>query len=102
MVKGLPNWTAEGNIPDGMWPHAVDAVRSIAAQYGFGTSQITVDRPGDHEVVFHDQYPAELNVGTATHWLSSHRCCQEAWCTGAEAAVLAAENESPGQPVCSR
>lgn len=67
VVKGLPNWAAEGNIPDDKWPHTVDAVRSIAAEYGFDTSQVTVDRPGDHEVVFHDKYQAELNVGTAAN-----------------------------------
>ncbi|UKD56634.1 LppA family lipoprotein [Amycolatopsis sp. FU40] len=39
----------------------------LAAEYGFDTSQVTVDRPGDHEVVLRDKYEAELNVGTAAN-----------------------------------
>ncbi|GAA3534454.1 hypothetical protein GCM10022222_17490 [Amycolatopsis ultiminotia] len=67
VIKGLNNWTAAGNIPDGKWLQVVDAVHAIAADYGFGTTATTVNRPSDHEVVFHDQYEAELNFGPAVN-----------------------------------
>jgi hypothetical protein len=65
--RGLPNWMAEGKIPDAQWDQAIAVVRSVAQGYGFDTGEITVNRPSDHEIVFHDQYKAELNFGTAVN-----------------------------------
>lgn len=66
-IKGLANWMAEGNLPDAQWDQAVAAVRRVAQGYGFDVGEATVNRPSNHEVVFHDQYRAELNFGTAVN-----------------------------------
>ena len=66
-VRGLPNWFAAGGIPDSQWDKAVSVVRGVAQGYGFDAGQVTVDRPNDHEVVFHDKYQAELNIGAAAN-----------------------------------
>jgi hypothetical protein len=66
-IKGLANWMADGNLPDAQWDQAIAVVRSVAQGYGFDTGEITVNRPSDHEIVFHDQYKAELNFGTAVN-----------------------------------
>jgi hypothetical protein len=66
-VKGLANWMAEGNLPDSQWEQATQAVARIAQSYGFDNGEIVVNRPSNHEIVFHDQYRAELNFGTAVN-----------------------------------
>jgi hypothetical protein len=65
--RGLPNWKADGNLPDAQWEQAVTIVRHVAQSYAFDTGQLTVNRPNDHEVVFRDQYRAELNFGSAVN-----------------------------------
>jgi hypothetical protein len=67
VIRGLENWMAEGTIPDGKWQQAAGAVQAIASDYGFGSGEATVNRLSDHEIVFHDQYKAELNFGTAVN-----------------------------------
>ncbi|MFD8493895.1 LppA family lipoprotein [Amycolatopsis sp. NPDC059657] len=66
-VRGLPNWMAEGNLPDAQWEQAVSIVRDAARGYGFDGGQVVVNRPNDHEIDFQDQYKAELNFGTAAN-----------------------------------
>jgi hypothetical protein len=66
-VRGLPNWFATGNIPDSQWDKAISVVHGVAQSYGFDVGQATVNRPHDHEIVFHDMYQAELNIGTAVN-----------------------------------
>jgi hypothetical protein len=66
-VRGLPNWFASGSISDSQWDKAVSVVHGVAQGYGFDAGQVTVNRPHDHEVVFHDKYQAELNIGTAVN-----------------------------------
>lgn len=66
-ARGLPNWMAEGNLPDAQWDEAVSIVRDVAHDYRFDAGQVVVNRPKDHEIDFHDQYQAELNFGTATN-----------------------------------
>lgn len=54
-------------MPDAQWEQAVAIVRQLAQGYGFDTGQVTVNRPNDHEIVFRDQYRAELNFGSAVN-----------------------------------
>lgn len=66
-VKGLANWVAKGNLPDSQWTQVVSTVEQVARTYGFGGGEVVVDQPSNHEVVFRDQYNAELNFGTAVN-----------------------------------
>ncbi|MFF0144443.1 LppA family lipoprotein [Amycolatopsis sulphurea] len=66
-VKGLANWVAKGNLPDFQWKHVASTVGQVAGTYGFGGGEVVVDQPGNHEIVFRDQYNAELNFGTAVN-----------------------------------
>ena len=63
--RSLANWVAEGNIPDSNWEHIVSLVRQVAQSYGFDGGYNVTARKGEHEIVFHDQYDAELQLGTA-------------------------------------
>jgi hypothetical protein len=56
-----------GNLPDAKWAEAVELVKSIAGRYGFDQQGTVVDRPGDHEVTFGNNYGAELWFGTAVN-----------------------------------
>ncbi|WP_158691351.1 LppA family lipoprotein [Amycolatopsis benzoatilytica] len=64
-THSFPIWTAPGNLPDAEWQQAAADVREIARNYGFDAGQVTVQRPNDNEIVFRDQYRAELNFGSA-------------------------------------
>lgn len=66
-VKGLANWMAVGNLPDAKWDEATSLVKRIVQGYGFNDGEVVVNRPSNHEVVFHDQYNAEFNFGTAVN-----------------------------------
>ncbi|RJQ81671.1 LppA family lipoprotein [Amycolatopsis panacis] len=66
-TRSLPTWTAPGNLPNEEWQQAATDVREIARSYGFGAGQVTVKRPNDNEIVFRDQYRAELNFGSAVN-----------------------------------
>lgn len=67
LVKSLGNVYADGGLSDQQWEHAVVAVRAIAQSYGFTTETRSVDRPRDHEIVFHDQHHTELTFGSAVN-----------------------------------
>ncbi|MCE7011344.1 LppA family lipoprotein [Kibdelosporangium philippinense] len=54
-----------GNLPDARWGEAVKLVESIANQHGFKLHGAVIDRPGDHEVTFGNDWGAELLFGTA-------------------------------------
>jgi hypothetical protein len=65
--RSLNNWLADGSIPADTWPQAVTAARAIVKEYGFDDGEVVVDRPSNRTIVFHDQYKAELNFGTAVN-----------------------------------
>ncbi|MCE7011345.1 LppA family lipoprotein [Kibdelosporangium philippinense] len=54
-----------GNLPDAKWADALKLVESIVGQHGFKLHGAVVDRPGDHEVTFGNDWGAELLFGTA-------------------------------------
>lgn len=65
--RGLGTWTAEGAVPENEWSQAVSRVRQVVQGYGFNAGHDIVASKGDHEIVFRDQYAAELNFGTAVN-----------------------------------
>ncbi|HEY8458501.1 MAG TPA: LppA family lipoprotein [Actinopolymorphaceae bacterium] len=66
-VRRYHGGVSPGNLPDAQWPRAVDVVSRLARRYGFDNPVVVVDRPGDHEVSFADEYGAELLFGTAAN-----------------------------------
>jgi hypothetical protein len=73
--RSLAGWSA-GGLPDNQWDHAVAIVREITGRYGFGTPEVIVNRPGNHEMVVPDPYGGTLNFGTAVNTiLSMHTGC---------------------------
>jgi hypothetical protein len=60
----LPGLFLEGGVPDAVWPRAVEAVQTAAAEYGFGAAEVVVDDPGEHEVVLRGERGALLRFGT--------------------------------------
>jgi hypothetical protein len=60
----LPGLFLEDGVPDEVWPRAVDAVRAAAGEYGFGSPEVVVDDPGEHEVVLRGERGALLRFGT--------------------------------------
>ncbi|MGH3938552.1 MAG: LppA family lipoprotein [Pseudonocardiaceae bacterium] len=63
----LNGWKSEGNLPDGRWDQAVRIVAEVTGEYGFGTPQVLVDRPSDHEITATDQYGGHYLFGTAVN-----------------------------------
>jgi hypothetical protein len=67
-TRSLGNWLADAPVPDADWTDAVAAVHEVVHSYGFTSGPVgSVDRPGDHEVAFYDDYQAQLTVGTGKH-----------------------------------
>lgn len=64
-IRRLSPGSSPGNISDADWPRAVKLVSDVAKQQGFGEPEVVVERPGDHEVSFRDNYGARLIFGTA-------------------------------------
>jgi hypothetical protein len=54
-----------GNLPDAKWDEALKLVESIATQHGFKLHGAVIDKPGDHEFTFGNDWGAELLFGTA-------------------------------------
>ena len=63
----LARWTALGNLPDARWDDAVAIVQEITGEYGFGTPEVVLDRPGNHRIVVPDSYGGTLNFGTSVN-----------------------------------
>ncbi|MGH3913675.1 MAG: LppA family lipoprotein [Pseudonocardiaceae bacterium] len=63
----LDRWTSEGNLPDTRWDDAVRIVAEVTGEYGFGTPQVVVDRPSDHEITATDRYGGHYLFGTAAN-----------------------------------
>ncbi|GAA0513733.1 hypothetical protein GCM10011581_04600 [Saccharopolyspora subtropica] len=61
----LESWKSPGNLPDEHWLRAVEIIRHITGEYGFGEPEIIVDRSGDHEITANDEYGAVYQFGTA-------------------------------------
>ncbi|MER7077122.1 MULTISPECIES: LppA family lipoprotein [Saccharopolyspora] len=61
----LESWQVPDNLPDASWPRAVDIVRQLTREYGFGEPEIIVDRSGDHEITANDEYGAVYRFSTA-------------------------------------
>jgi hypothetical protein len=66
-IRRFSSGSSPGNLPDAKWQEAVDLVGSIAGRHGFKNPGAVVDRPGDHEVSFSNEYGAELLFGTAAN-----------------------------------
>lgn len=62
--RNLSGGSSQANIPDERWPEALALVGEIAGRRGFQGPKVTLDRPGDHLVGFHDAYGARLDFGT--------------------------------------
>lgn len=60
----LPGLLLQGGVPDDVWPRAVEVLQNTAAGYGFGTAEVVVDRPDEHEVVLRGERGALLRFGT--------------------------------------
>ncbi|MEH3133243.1 MAG: LppA family lipoprotein [Mycolicibacterium neoaurum] len=54
----------DGPIPDAAWPSALDVVQRGAAQLGATAATTTVDRPGDHIVIFSGTDGSTVEFGT--------------------------------------
>lgn len=61
----LDSWTSNGNLPDAQWDRAVRIVAEVTGGYGFGTPQVVVDRPSDHEITGSDSHGGKYLFGTA-------------------------------------
>ncbi|GAA0531381.1 hypothetical protein GCM10011581_04640 [Saccharopolyspora subtropica] len=60
-------WTYHGNIPDSQWPQAQRIATEVAGEYGFGAPEVILDRPGEHNIVLHDSFGADLDFATSTN-----------------------------------
>jgi len=57
-------------LSDEAWPGAVATAEAIARRNGFDDTQVTVDRPGDHQVRFTNSTDgAYIDVGTGKNAL---------------------------------
>lgn len=54
----------DGPIPDAAWPSALDVVQRGAARLGATEVTTTVDRPGDHDVIFSGNGSVTVEFGT--------------------------------------
>ncbi|MGH3929352.1 MAG: LppA family lipoprotein [Pseudonocardiaceae bacterium] len=63
----LDGWKSDGNLPDTQWDRAVRIVAEVTGDYGFGSPQVVVDRPGDHEITATDPFGAKYLFGTAVN-----------------------------------
>jgi hypothetical protein len=55
--RGLPNWTAEGKIPDAQWNTLLSVVDNIARTYGPDSGPVVVkDQPSDHYATFREPF----------------------------------------------
>ena len=67
----------DGAIPDATWPSALEVVRRGAAQLGATDVTTTVDRPGDHDVIFSGNDGITVEFGTkAAGVLSAKSDCR--------------------------
>ncbi|MFI2842335.1 LppA family lipoprotein [Mycolicibacterium sp. PDY-3] len=66
-----------GPIPDAAWPSALDVVQRGAAQLDATDATTTVDRPGDHDVIFSGNDGITVEFGTkAAGVLSAKSDCR--------------------------
>lgn len=66
--RGLPNWIADGNIPETHWAAAQSAVDTILRAYGFDSGPIVVkNNPSDHYVTFRAPDGSEVTFGSAVN-----------------------------------
>jgi hypothetical protein len=59
------------NIPDDQWPRAKRVVADIAAEYGFATMGLQIDKPGRHRTHGSDPnlgayYDSQVHVTSGT------------------------------------
>ncbi|HEY2763446.1 MAG TPA: LppA family lipoprotein [Pseudonocardiaceae bacterium] len=74
--RSLTAWSGKGGLPDDRWDHAVVIVQDITGRYGFGSPEVVVNRPRNHEIVVPDSYGATLQFGTAVNLiLQTHTGC---------------------------
>ena len=67
----------DGPVSDAAWPSALDVVRRGAAQLGATEVTTTVDRPGDHDVIFSGSGGSTVEFGTkAAGVLSAKSDCR--------------------------
>ncbi|WP_158605463.1 LppA family lipoprotein [Amycolatopsis panacis] len=66
--RGLPNWVAEGKIPDEQWEAAQKVADTLLRFYGFDSGPVVVkNQPSDHYVTFHAPDGSEVTFGTAVN-----------------------------------
>ena len=70
-VWELESWQVPENLPDAFWPRAVDIVRQLSREYGFGEPEVVVNRSGDHEITANDEYGAVYRFSTSDHTVLS-------------------------------
>ncbi len=56
-----------GNLPDSKWDQALAVVTEVAGKHGFGTPEVIVNGPSDHEVSYRNAYNGELLFGTGAN-----------------------------------
>jgi hypothetical protein len=65
VTRSVGNWGTAGPLSDDQWNGALGIVTAIVQRYGFDTpAQVMTDKPGAHDVTFHDSYGAQLTFGT--------------------------------------
>lgn len=60
----LPSLLLTGGVPDAQWPQAADLVSQVAGEHGFGSVDVVVDAPGEHEIVLRGERGSLLRFGT--------------------------------------
>ncbi|MGW4529290.1 LppA family lipoprotein [Amycolatopsis sp. NPDC004378] len=66
--RGLPNWVADGKVPDDQWEAAQAAVDNTLRSYGFDSGPIVVkNQASNHYVTFRAPDGSEVTFGSAVN-----------------------------------